>query len=71
LRGRFAREYELSNEQEEQKSAAPGLSKRVQRAIHGRTGDNASDPGQENKTLLEQNPNSNVLPAGPGPHDRF
>ncbi len=32
-------------------------------AEQGRQGDNASDPGQENKVLLDENPDSNTPPA--------
>ena len=38
------------------------LSQTREEAKRGRTGNNASDPGEENPALLEQNPNSNEPP---------
>ncbi len=39
-----------------------GLAQTKAEAKIGRTGDNASDPGEENRMLLEQNPSSNEPP---------
>ena len=43
-------------------AAMPAIAQTRAETKQGRTGDNASNPGQENKPLLAENPNSNEPP---------